>query len=163
MQEELEGEFPPAVVELCLRSHGEYSAEAGTVALSETAVCVFAARRIFASLPDVDAGEFEDQWADGVPYGFTPDTSMLRGVALLERHAAGDRWRFAPRERLPPSAEERFASLFRLRPRWEAADLAAYTVDLVPPGMTHDAFLLRHCRAVPAADGSGGGTEYISR
>ena len=158
---DLADEFPAEVVRHALRSHGTRSAQSGTVALDERRVCVFVARRLLAKDPDMDAGEFEEQWTDGVPYGFRPTPDMLHGVALLEKRAAGDRWRFCPVERMPSTAHERFASLFRLRQRWEPAELAAYTADLVPPGMTHDAFLLRHCRVIPSATGDG--TAYISR
>lgn len=71
--------------------------------------------------------------------GIEADEQMLRGVALSEPE---DQLRFFPADALPTKPAERFAAIFAARPRWAAADIAAYL-----EGMQVNDLLFARCRS----------------
>lgn len=59
---------------------------------------------------------------------------------------------------LPLDAKARFRSLFSAKEFWQMSELRPYLGDVVGPGESEDAVLLRHARATMG----NGGEEYFS-
>ncbi|GLJ26416.1 hypothetical protein SUGI_0509390 [Cryptomeria japonica] len=136
-------------------SNGE-SAENGegieVWALSERLVCLHYAKQL------LNAGrwkldDFMEAWMQNLPSGMQAQMEMLRGEALVERFGA-EMWVHPYSVSfLPTTPAERFAALFRERPRWEWQDLEPYIRDLRVPGLSAEGLLIKYTRRTqPTAD-----------
>ncbi|KAH9308279.1 hypothetical protein KI387_036190, partial [Taxus chinensis] len=94
-------------------------------ALNERLVCLHYAKQL------LNAGrwkldDFMEAWMQNLPSGMRAQMEMLRGEALVERFGAEMWVRPFSVSSLPANPADRFAALFRERPRWEWQDLEPY-------------------------------------
>lgn len=80
---------------------------------------------------------------------------VVRSMSVRVPPCAGSSVRGFSRADMPKDPEKRFAALFGVRTRWDAADLAPYLLDMQgAPGASVEALLLKHTRASqPTPDG----------
>ncbi|EFJ40141.1 hypothetical protein VOLCADRAFT_108324 [Volvox carteri f. nagariensis] len=156
--------------------------------LDETKVCVHFASRVMGGRTML-LNDFIEAWKRAVPYGLTPSLDMLRSEALIdvygnpanppvewghaqtrtdtqthtyeEGSGADARISPFPASSLPREPGERFAALFRVRPRWEWTHMEPYlegmqewcvktiaaVVEVLVPGQSVEALLMRFARA----------------
>jgi sister chromatid cohesion protein DCC1 len=93
--------------------------------LDEKRVCLqFAQRALGAG--KMKLANFMDKWERSIPSGMRADLQMLEGEVLCEKLGA-ETWvhAFSVAD-LPLTPADRFAALFRERPKWEWKDLQPY-------------------------------------
>ncbi|KAG2490053.1 hypothetical protein HYH03_011518 [Edaphochlamys debaryana] len=172
--------YHPAVVRHCLKTYGSpvvqqqdtaagdaamaeaqaQASEGGLWALDPAKVCVYFAHQVLAgrALP---LPAFHAAWARAVPYGLEPSMDMLKAEALVDGAGAEARISSFPASSLPTDPAERFAALFRRRPRWEWTALEPYLASIRVPGQSAEALLMRFARASQATPDSP--LEYSAR
>ena len=119
--------FTCMIVTHCLNRFGaKVEQEAGSYwSLDEKLVCLQFAR-IALSAGKMKLNSFLDKWERSIPSGMRADLQMLEGEVLYEKLGT-ETWVHAFRVAdLPMTPAERFAALFRERPRWEWKDLQPY-------------------------------------
>ncbi|XBI74883.1 hypothetical protein VPH35_068334 [Triticum aestivum] len=146
--------FIHKIVTHCLSRFGtKVEQEGGSCwRLDERLVCLQFARRAL-STGKMKLNSFMDKWERSIPSGMRPDLQMLEGEVLYERLGA-ETWvhAFSVAD-LPLTPAERFAALFRERPRWEWKDLQPFIRDLRVPGASSEGLLIKYTRRTqPSAD-----------
>jgi sister chromatid cohesion protein DCC1 len=93
--------------------------------LDEKRVCLQFARRVLGA-GKMKFANFMDKWEKSIPSGMCVDLQMLEGEVLCEKLGA-ETWvhAFSVAD-LPLTPAERFAALFRERPKWGWKDLEPY-------------------------------------
>eukprot|EP01018_Ginkgo_biloba_P026712 Gb_37493 [translate_table: standard] len=131
---------------------GENGQGNGVWAINESLVCLHYAKQL------MNAGkwkldDFMEAWAQNLPPGMQASMEILKGEALVEKFGA-DMWiRPFSVSSLPATPAERFAAIFRERPRWEWQDLEPYIRDLRVPGLSAEGLLIKYTRKTqPTAD-----------
>ncbi|GJN05081.1 hypothetical protein PR202_ga22682 [Eleusine coracana subsp. coracana] len=113
--------------------------------LDERCVCLQFARRALGA-GRMKLGNFMDKWERSIPSGMRADIQMLEGEVLCEKLGA-EIWLHAfSVADLPLTPTERFAALFRERPKWEWKDLQPYIRDLRIPGVSSEGLLIKYTR-----------------
>ncbi|KAK3119332.1 hypothetical protein QOZ80_9BG0718130 [Eleusine coracana subsp. coracana] len=113
--------------------------------LDERCVCLQFARRALGA-GRMKLGNFMDKWERSIPSGMHADIQMLEGEVLCEKIGA-EIWLHAfSVADLPLTPTERFAALFRERPKWEWKDLQPYIRDLRVPGVSSEGLLIKYTR-----------------
>ncbi|KAL8160488.1 hypothetical protein V2J09_002025 [Rumex salicifolius] len=148
--------FPSNLVIHCLDVHGKtVNGDVGSASiwqLDERRVCVQFAKGILRD-GKMRMETFTDQWMRKIPSGLQPSLDMLEGEILTERFGIETWVRGFSVSSLPFSPAERFAVLFRERPKWEEKDLQPYIRDLKVPGLSSEGLLLKFTRrSQPTAD-----------
>uniref|UniRef100_A0ACD6A364 Uncharacterized protein n=1 Tax=Avena sativa TaxID=4498 RepID=A0ACD6A364_AVESA len=146
--------FTRKIVAHCLNRFGtkvEHEA-ASCWSLDEKLVCLQFAQRAL-SAGKMKLNSFMDKWERSIPSGMRADLQMLEGEVLYEKLGA-ETWvhAFSVAD-LPLTPAERFAALFRERPRWEWKDLQPFIRDLRVPGTSSEGLLIKYARRTqPSAD-----------
>uniref|UniRef100_A0A0D9WC51 Sister chromatid cohesion protein DCC1 n=1 Tax=Leersia perrieri TaxID=77586 RepID=A0A0D9WC51_9ORYZ len=120
--------------------------------LDERRVCLQLARRAL-GVGKMKLENFMDKWERSIPSGMRADLQMLEGEVMCEKLGA-ETWvhTFSVAD-LPLAPAERFAALFRERPKWEWRDLQPYIRDLRTPGISSEGLLIKYTRRTqPSAD-----------
>jgi sister chromatid cohesion protein DCC1 len=125
-------------------------------ALDSAKVCRFVAQCLLRAGPLFE-DELLEQWKDQVPFGMEPDLAVLSGMALSASVPTGvaqgqsilkTQWKYFPRSELSGDAKTRFTELFQAKQRWTLAEIAPYVREVLQPGQTLDACLLKYSRAL---------------
>lgn len=122
--------------------------------LNERLVCLHYAKQLM-SAGRWKLDDFMEAWMQNLPSGMQASMEMLKGEALLEKFGL-DMWvhPFSVSS-LPATPAERFAALFRERPKWQWQDLEPYIRDLQVPGLSVEGLLIKYTRkSQPTADSS---------
>lgn len=146
--------FAPKIVTHCLSRFGMKAEQEGRScwSLDERLVCLQFARRALGA-GKMKLNNFVDKWERSIPSGMRADLEMLEGEVLYEKLGV-ETWvhAFSVAD-LPLTPGERFAALFRERPRWEWKDLQPYIRDLSIPGVSSEGLLIKYARRTqPSAD-----------
>uniref|UniRef100_J3M3G3 Sister chromatid cohesion protein DCC1 n=2 Tax=Oryza brachyantha TaxID=4533 RepID=J3M3G3_ORYBR len=146
--------FMRKIVTHCLKRFGtKVEQEAKSCwSLDERRVCLQFARRALGA-GKMKLENFMDKWVRSIPSGMHVDLQMLQGEVLCEKIGA-ETWvhTFSVSD-LPLAPADRFAALFRERPRWEWKDLQPYIRDLRVPGVSSEGLLIKYTRRTqPSAD-----------
>jgi sister chromatid cohesion protein DCC1 len=119
--------FMRKIVRHCLNIFGmKVDQEARSFwSLDEKRICLQFARRALGA-GKKKLSNFMDKWERSIPSGMRPDIQILEGEVLCEKLGA-EIWihAFSVAD-LPVTPAERFAALFRERPKWEMKDLQPY-------------------------------------
>lgn len=116
--------YPSRITRHCLDTFGSM-AESKLWSLDEKKVCVcFALRTLREGMMKLES--FLHKWKHSIPPGMCADLKMLEGEVLLEKLGIETWIRVFRVSALPSSPAERFASLFKERPKWEWKDLEPY-------------------------------------
>ncbi|KXZ53306.1 hypothetical protein GPECTOR_7g1200 [Gonium pectorale] len=127
---------------------GPAAAGDGVWAVDETKVCIHFAHKVLAAARgSMPLQDFTAAWARAVPAGMSPRPDMLAAEALVDGTGPEARISAFPAAALPHEPAERFAALFRRRPRWEWTHLEPYLAGLKVPGQSVEALLIRFARA----------------
>ncbi|KAJ1292753.1 hypothetical protein BS78_01G014600 [Paspalum vaginatum] len=139
--------FTHKIVTHCLNRFGtKVEQEARSFwSLDEKRVCLQFARRALGA-GKMKLTNFMDKWKRSIPSGICPDLQMLEGEVLCEKLGA-ETWvhAFSVTD-LPLAPAERFAALFRERPKWDWKDLQHYIRDLHVPGVSSEGLLIKYTR-----------------
>ncbi|TKV90244.1 hypothetical protein SEVIR_9G015900v4 [Setaria viridis] len=139
--------FVRKIVTHCLKRFGtKVEQEAGSFwSLDEKRVCLQFARRVLGA-GKMKFANFMDKWEKSIPSEMCADLQMLEGEVLCEKRGA-ETWvhAFSVAD-LPLTPAERFAALFRERPKWEWKDLEPYIRDLRVPGVSSEGLLIKYTR-----------------
>ncbi|SPQ94676.1 unnamed protein product (mitochondrion) [Plasmodiophora brassicae] len=154
---ELQGDFPELLIKHIVRVFSVGKNYDRDAKLDESAVCRQVAIRILLEEPKVPFEAFMTRWQLEAPGLMTPETDMLRGVALIDESVRSRTVMYVPIESLPSDPAKRFEALFSLKQKWAYEDLVAYLSDLVAFGHPLEPLILKHTRAVQQ------GAFYISR
>lgn len=122
--------------------------------LDERLVCLHYAKQLM-SAGRWKLDDFMEAWKQNLPSGMQARMEMLKGEALVEKFGV-DMWihPFSVSS-LPTTPAERFAALFRERPKWQWQDLEPYIRDLQVPGLSVEGLLIKYTRkSQPTADAS---------
>ncbi|KAL6638698.1 hypothetical protein ACP70R_023809 [Stipagrostis hirtigluma subsp. patula] len=146
--------FAHKIVTHCLHRFGSKVEQEATSywSLDERRVCSHFARRVL-GVGKMKLDNFMDKWERSIPSGMCADLQMLEGEVLCEKLGA-ETWvhAFSVAD-LPLTPAERFAALFRERPKWEWKDLQPYIRDLRVPGVSSEGLLIKYTRRTqPNAD-----------
>ncbi|KAL6066898.1 Sister chromatid cohesion protein DCC1 [Balamuthia mandrillaris] len=160
-----EGEsiYPAIFVEHCLKcltlgglkaAEKEKEKERTTMlSLDPERICQFRARQILSSTPNKPSWLYEEflaKWTDTVRDDGVPleaiNVDSLKGLVLVTEIGAEKHASLFPVSSLPPHPKERFAILFKKRPKWTVEDIAPYVSDLVSGDITTEAFLSQYAR-----------------
>ncbi|KAH7293250.1 hypothetical protein KP509_28G017500 [Ceratopteris richardii] len=129
-----------------IASNGSYDLDSHVWELNERHVCLHYANQLLSSASRWRVDDFVDAWQQNLPSGVQASLDMLKGKILIEK-LGSDSWLYPfSVANLPSNPAERFAALFRERPRWEWEDLEPYISDLRAPGKSVDALLLKYTR-----------------
>ncbi|KAL6909407.1 hypothetical protein ACP4OV_001688 [Aristida adscensionis] len=146
--------FAHKIVSHCLNRFGSKVEQEALShwSLDERRVCSQFARRVL-GVGKMKLDSFMDKWERSIPSGMRADLQMLEGQVLCEKLGA-ETWVHAFRvDDLPLTPAERFAALFRERPKWEWKDLQPYIRDLRVPGVSSEGLLIKYTRRTqPNAD-----------
>jgi sister chromatid cohesion protein DCC1 len=135
--------FPPRIVMHCLATFGQKKisgsehglspnehgqASSSVWELDQRLVCLHYAKQLLSSAnPRWKLDDFLDAWRGRIPPGMdAPHLDMLRGEVLTEKMGSETWLRHFPVSKLPTNPPDRFAALFKERPRWEWQDLEPY-------------------------------------
>ncbi|KAL1521285.1 hypothetical protein AB1Y20_020954 [Prymnesium parvum] len=159
-------DFSAIAVRHCLRSlstaasapwdEWQQALEASTLQLDAGAVCRFRASVLLVQIEAWPEADFMEAWRDGVPAPMLPERKQLDGLAV----AMDGQVQSLPLEVLPTSPSARFAALFLVKRQWRLDELVPYVDEFVPPGESHEKFVLVFARPVVADDKS---TTYVVR
>ncbi|KAG6519706.1 sister chromatid cohesion protein DCC1-like [Zingiber officinale] len=147
--------YPSRITRHCLDTFGsmtESSSGSKLWSLDEKRVCVcFALKTLKEGMMKLES--FLHKWKHGIPPAMCTDLKMLEGEVLFEKLGI-ETWIRAFRvSALPSSPAERFASLFKERPKWEWKDLEPYIRDLRVPGLSSEGLLIKYTRRTqPSAE-----------
>lgn len=113
--------------------------------LDERLVCLHYAKQLM-SAGRWKLDDFMEAWMQNLPSGIQARMEMLKGEALVEKFGV-DLWinPFSVSS-LPTTPAERFAALFRERPKWQWEDLEPYIRDLQVPGLSVEGLLIKYTR-----------------
>ncbi|CAN0900433.1 Sister chromatid cohesion protein DCC1 [Linum grandiflorum] len=146
--------FPQRLAHHCLDVYGskvDRSEEGKNCVwrLDERRVCVHFARQVL-GVGKMKLESFMDKWSKKIPDGMHLSLDMLEGEVLTEKIGI-EMWVRGFRVAwLPSNPAERFAILFRERPKWEWKDLQPYIRDLKVPGLSSEGLLLKYTRRTQA-------------
>ncbi|XP_063681104.1 sister chromatid cohesion protein DCC1-like [Bolinopsis microptera] len=142
---------PRFVTELCLRLYGNQVSETEDevlIKLCEDKICRFYGQYILSSSAGkFNLTEFVEVWQDSLPDGMTADMTYLRGLALVNKSSTPHTISYLAVSDLPIEPARRFAYLFSRQEKWSHDDVIPYLEDLIGPGQTVTALLLKHCRS----------------
>ncbi|CAL9763801.1 unnamed protein product [Musa acuminata subsp. burmannicoides] len=146
--------YPRNITLHCLETFGNMVESSGCSfwSLDEKKVCLrFALQALGGGKMKLEI--FLQKWRHCVPSGMHADLKMLEGEVLYEK-LGFETWIRAFRvSALPSTPAERFAALFRERPRWNWKDLEPYIRDLHVPGLSSEGLLIKYTRrSQPSAD-----------
>ncbi|OMO90150.1 Sister chromatid cohesion protein Dcc1 [Corchorus olitorius] len=140
--------FPRKLAYHCLYVYGSRVEEAmdrGVWRLDARRVCVHYARQILRE-GKRKMENFIDEWMRNIPEEMHASFDMLEGEVLTEKLGV-ETWVHAfSVSSLPSTPAERFAILFKERPKWMWKDLEPYIRDLNVPGLSTEALLLKYTR-----------------
>lgn len=138
-------EFPSELASHCLRVFGSEVKGAGKWKLEPRLVCLHFARQVLRE-EKMRVESFMEEWRKKIPEGMEGKLEMLEGEVLSERIGIETRvYTFSVRS-LPSTPAERFAVLFKHRPKWEWKDLEPYLRDLQVPRLSMEGLLLKYTR-----------------
>lgn len=155
--EELE---PRNILEHCLNCYGDITSmdtDSGDNAihyrLSEDKICRFYAEYLLRQAGKFNYNEFMDSWCQSVPEGMTTKSEHLSGIALMDLKSLPPViWHF-PASELSNDPELRFGELFKVRAKWTFDEIQPYLRDLVAPGLSLNALLMKYSRSSMDASG----------
>ncbi|XP_065843264.1 sister chromatid cohesion protein DCC1-like isoform X5 [Oscarella lobularis] len=152
---ELAGDYPPFVLKHCLDCYGfQKNEDPDFYSLNELKVCQFYGEYLLKAAGKFSYEDFMNSWQQSVPSGMTTDISQLKGLALWDLDAQPPViWHYAARD-LPRNATQRFATLFKTKPKWRLEDLEPYISDLASDKQSMNALLLKYART--STDNRGG-------
>nr|XP_019703877.1 sister chromatid cohesion protein DCC1 isoform X2 [Elaeis guineensis] len=146
--------FPGRIVLHCLETFGSKVENSGSNlwSLDEKRVCLHFAVQILGG-GKMKLEIFMAKWMRSIPSGMHGDLKMLEGEVLYEKLGV-ENWIHAfSVSDLPSTPAERFAALFRERPKWEWKNLEPYIRDLHVPGLSSEGLLIKYTRRTqPNAD-----------
>ncbi|CAH8354126.1 unnamed protein product [Eruca vesicaria subsp. sativa] len=138
-------EFPSELAGHCLRVFGSEVKETNKWKLEPRLVCLHFARQVLRE-EKMRLESFMEEWKKKIPEGMEGKFEMLEGEVLTERIGIETRvYKFSVRS-LPSTPAERFAVLFKHRPKWEWKDLEPYLRDLHVPRLSMEGLLLKYTR-----------------
>lgn len=120
--------YPLKIVIHCLNTHGNKSesSENGLLwSLDEKKLCLHFAKQILTS-KKMKLENFMTKWKSNLPTEMNTDLTILQGEVLCEKIGMETWIRSFSVSSLPSSPQERFATLFKERPKWEWKDLHPY-------------------------------------
>ncbi|XP_020598697.1 sister chromatid cohesion protein DCC1 [Phalaenopsis equestris] len=143
--------FLPRVVLHCLEAHGSklYGSDGTLWRLDEKQVCLRFALCVL-SRGKMKLESFVEKWEQSVPSGMKADLKMLEGEVLYEKIGFEEWIRVFSVSTLPSNPADRFAALFRERPKWEWKDLEPYIRDIHVPGLSSEGLLIKYSRRTQA-------------
>ncbi|XP_022802087.1 sister chromatid cohesion protein DCC1-like [Stylophora pistillata] len=155
--EELE---PRIILEHCLNCYGEVTSmdtdsddNAIHFRLSEDKICRFYAEYLLRQAGKFNYNEFMDSWCQSVPEGMTTKSEHLSGIALMDLKSLPPViWHF-PASKLSNDPELRFGELFKVQAKWSFDEIQPYLRDLVAPGLSLNALLMKYSRSSIDASG----------
>ncbi|CAG7873946.1 unnamed protein product [Brassica rapa] len=138
-------EFPTKLAGHCLRVFGSEVKGTNKWKLEPRLVCLHFARQVLRE-EKMRVERFMEEWKKKIPEGMEEKFEMLEGEVLTERIGIETRvYTFSVRS-LPSTPAERFAVLFKHRPKWEWKDLEPYLRDLQVPRLSMEGLLLKYTR-----------------
>ncbi|KAL0720520.1 hypothetical protein Bca4012_035119 [Brassica carinata] len=141
-------EFPSELARHCLRVFGSEVKKGGGTnkwKLEPRLVCLHFARQVLRE-EKMRVESFMEEWKKKIPEGMEEKFEMLEGEVLTEKIGIETRvYTFSVRS-LPSTPAERFAVLFKHRPKWEWKDLEPYLRDLQVPRLSMEGLLLKYTR-----------------
>ncbi|KAJ6792062.1 sister chromatid cohesion protein DCC1 [Iris pallida] len=146
--------YSRTIVLHCLDTYGSKVENMGGClwCLDERRVCLHVALRVLSGRK-MKLENFMEKWVQSIPASMKADLKMLEGEVLFEKMGV-ETWLCAfSVSSLSSVPAERFAALFRERPKWEWKDLEPYIRDLKVPGLSAEALLIKYTRrSQPKAD-----------
>ncbi|KAK6140589.1 hypothetical protein DH2020_025672 [Rehmannia glutinosa] len=141
--------FPRNIAKHCLQVYCSKVDEGDGVSckwkLEERRVCGHLAREILKE-GKMKMEIFMEKWTRKFPDGMHASFDILEGEVLTEKLGV-ETWVYSfSLSSLPSTPAERFAILFRERPKWEWKDLQPYVRDLRVPGLSSEGLLLKYTR-----------------
>lgn len=147
--------IPSKLASHCLHVYGNKVEEGegkSSWKLDERKVCIHLARQILRQ-GKRKMEKFMEEWTKKIPLGINAGFDMLEGEVLTEKLGIDTLVHAFSVSSLPSTPAERFAMLFKERPKWEWKDLQPYIRDLRVPGLSSEALLLKYTRRTqPTAD-----------
>ncbi|KAJ0258548.1 Zinc ion binding protein [Hirschfeldia incana] len=138
-------EFPSELASHCLRVFGSEVKGGSKWKLEPRLVCLHFARQVLRE-EKMRVESFMEEWRKRIPEGMEEKFEMLEGEVLTEKIGIETRvYTFSVRS-LPSTPAERFAVLFKHRPKWEWKDLEPYLRDLQVPRLSMEGLLLKYTR-----------------
>eukprot|EP00118_Oscarella_pearsei_P017614 m.175917 g.175917 ORF g.175917 m.175917 type:complete len:363 (+) comp39135_c0_seq7:168-1256(+) len=151
---ELEEGYPQFVLEHCLNCYGRQKEnDSNLYCFDEVKVCQFFGEYLLKVAGKFSYEDFTSSWQQSVPRGMTTHIEQLRGLAMWELAAQPPVIWYFPARNLPRNAAERFAELFKARPKWTLADIEPYISDLAMGSQSINALLLKYARSSTDSQG----------
>ncbi|CAH3173248.1 unnamed protein product [Porites lobata] len=155
--EELE---PRNILEHCLNCYGEITdmdsdTGEGTVhyRFLEDKICRFYAEYLLRQAGRFNYHEFMESWLQSVPEGMSTKSEHLSGIALTDMKSIPPViWHF-PASELSDDPALRFMKLFKVQPKWTLEEIEPYIRNLVAPGQSLNALLMKFARSSKDATG----------
>lgn len=140
--------YPVKIVTHCLNTHGNKSesSENGFLwSLDEKKLCLHFAKQTLTS-KKMKLENFMTKWKSNIPTEMNPDLAILEGEVIYEKIGMETWIRGFSVSSLPSSPQQRFAALFKERPKWEWKDLHPFIRDLKVPGVSSEGLLIKYTR-----------------
>ncbi|XP_072999744.1 uncharacterized protein [Typha latifolia] len=113
--------------------------------LDEKRVCLQFAKQILVG-GKMKLENFKEIWMQSIPSGMCADLKMLEAEVLFKKLGVETWIRSFSVGVLPSNPTERFAALFKERPKWEWKDLEPYIRDLRVPDLSSEGLLIKCTR-----------------
>ncbi|XP_072965569.1 uncharacterized protein [Typha angustifolia] len=137
--------YPPRIVLHCLKMFGNRVEGSNLWSLDEKRVCLQFAKQILVG-GKMKLENFMEIWMRSIPSGMCADLKMLEAEVLFEKLGVETWIRSFSVGVLPSNPTERFAALFKERPKWEWKELEPYIRDLRVPGLSSEGLLIKYTR-----------------
>ncbi|KAJ5079799.1 sister chromatid cohesion protein dcc1-related [Anaeramoeba ignava] len=128
--------------------------------LDSEKICQFRAKQLFQKQKKWVVDKFMDEWEEIVPFGISPNLSMLKKFIIYENmedtesidNTNLNSIRYIDLDQLSHIVEERFEQLFTIKKEWGGEEIQPFLDQIIGPNQTLESLLLKNSRKCKTLD-----------